>query len=121
MDERRFEDLSRQVGAAATRRGALKALVGGMASLVVGLRRPGHGSAEEIELPTTIPIAHCRPQLVKCHDDRQCCSGTCKKNLTAEIRRLAPHRPRGGLRLPPVGRDLLSPPGRQLLLQRPVH
>ena len=86
MDPKQFEVLSRRVGTAATRRGALKVLAGGMAASALAVLRPGRGAAKEITLPHNLPIVHCRATLQTCHDDRQCCSGICKKNLTAEVK-----------------------------------
>jgi len=86
MDPRQFEVLSRRVGAAATRRGALKVLAGGVgASVLALLRANGSGAQVELEnLPNSIPILHCRVTLQPCHDDRQCCSGFCHKKVTVE-------------------------------------
>jgi hypothetical protein len=86
MDPKQFEVLSRRVGTAATRRGALKVLAGGMAASAFALLRPGRGAAEEITLPEVLPITHCKVTLQKCHNDLICCSGHCKKNLTAEVK-----------------------------------
>jgi hypothetical protein len=90
MDQQRFEELSRRVGTAATRRGALKVLAGGVAAGAFALLRPGRGAAEEIKLPETLPIVHCKVTLQPCHNDLVCCSGHCKKNLTAEVGDLPP-------------------------------
>jgi hypothetical protein len=105
MDQQRFEELSRRVGTAATRRGALKVLAGGLAASALGVLRPGRGAAEDITLPHNVPILHCRVTLQTCHDDRQCCSGHCKKDLTANLEGLPPIelegvcncRPRGAI------------------------
>ena len=86
MDPRQFEVLSRRVGAAATRRGALKVLAGGVgASVMALLRANGSGAQVELEnLPHNLPVFHCRVTLQSCHDDRQCCSGICSKKVTVE-------------------------------------
>ena len=87
MDPQQFGVLSRRVGTAATRRGALKVLAGGIAASALAVLRPGRGAATEITLPHNLPIVHCRVTLQTCHDDGQCCSGICKKNtLTAEVK-----------------------------------
>ena len=83
MDQQRFEELSRRVGTAATRRGALKVLVGGVAASAFALLRPGRGAADVDvrNFPPSIPVFHCRVTLQPCHDDRQCCSGICAKKV----------------------------------------
>jgi hypothetical protein len=105
VDAKDFEDLSRRVGTAATRRGALKVLAGGLGASVIALLRPGSGAAEEIVLPHNIPILHCRVTLQSCHDDRQCCSNICKKNLTAEVGDLPPIDLEGVCDCRPSGAD----------------
>jgi hypothetical protein len=89
MDAKRFEELSRRVGTAATRRTAVRVLVGGVAASALALLRPTSGVADdttEVVLHPSIPIFNCRPQLATCHDDRQCCSGHCEKKITAEVK-----------------------------------
>ena len=90
MDPKQFEVLSRRVGAAATRRGALRVLAGSVAAVAFGALRPGRGEAEEIVLPHNAPVFNCKVTLQKCQSDRACCSGICKKNLTAEVGELPP-------------------------------
>jgi hypothetical protein len=83
VDSKDFENLSRRVGAAATRRGALKVLAGGVGASVLALLKP-HTSAADVDLrdlPNNLPIVHCRVTLQPCHDDRQCCSGICAKKV----------------------------------------
>jgi hypothetical protein len=86
MDSKEFEALSRRVGTAATRRGALKVLAGGLgASVLALLRANGSGAQVDLEnLPHNLPIVHCRVTLQSCHDDRQCCSGHCARKVTVE-------------------------------------
>jgi hypothetical protein len=86
MDSKEFEALSRRVGTAATRRGALKVLAGGLgASVLALLRANGSGAQVDLEnLPHNLPIVHCRVTLQSCHDDRQCCSGFCRNNVTLD-------------------------------------
>ena len=74
------------MGAAATRRGALKVLAGGVGASVLALLRANAGGAQVDpgNIPNSIPIMHCRATLASCHDDRQCCSGRCAKKVTIE-------------------------------------
>jgi hypothetical protein len=72
MDPSRFEQLSRRVGAADTRRAAIKTVAAALtAPLLVSLR------GEEAE--AGIPIFGCRVPGKKCSKDQKCCSGSCKK------------------------------------------
>jgi hypothetical protein len=67
MDERRFDNLSRILGSAETRRRALKMLGGsGLAVLLARLSVGESGAA-------------CRKAKKSCRRDGQCCSGRCKK------------------------------------------
>ena len=86
MDPRQFEVLSRRVGTAATRRGALKVLAGGVgASVLALLRANGSGAQVDLEnLPHNLPIVHCKVTLQKCQSDRACCSGFCRNNVKLE-------------------------------------
>ena len=70
MDPKRFEALSRRVGAAASRRAALAAVVGAVAAPLLG--RPEEATAG-------IPIVHCKPPGKKCDKDQKCCSGRCRR------------------------------------------
>lgn len=70
MDARRFEALSRRVGAAASRRAAIVAALAGVPA-VLGLR------PEEAE--AGLPIVSCKPPGKKCDKNKKCCSGRCKK------------------------------------------
>jgi len=83
MDPREFEVLSRRVGMAATRRGALKVLAGGMAASVLALLRVNASVADVDvrDLPKDVPIVNCRVTLQKCQNDRACCSGICRKTV----------------------------------------
>ena len=83
MDPREFEVLSRRVGMAATRRGALKVLAGGMAASVLALLRVNASRADVDlnDLPKDLPIVNCRVTLQKCQNDRACCSGLCRKTV----------------------------------------
>ncbi|MGH2613889.1 MAG: hypothetical protein ACRDJC_01515 [Thermomicrobiales bacterium] len=72
MDPRRFEELSRRVGAAANRRAAVKALATALAApVLIGVR------GEDAE--AGIPIVNCKAPGKKCSSSRRCCSGRCKK------------------------------------------
>jgi hypothetical protein len=86
MDSKEFEALSRRVGTATTRRGALKVLAGGVGASVLALLRANAGEAQvDLEnLPHNLPIVHCKVTLQKCQNDRACCSGFCRKNVTLE-------------------------------------
>jgi hypothetical protein len=86
VDPKQFEVLSRRVGAAATRRGALKVMAGGVGASVLALLR-ANASGAQVDIanfPHNLPIVHCRVTLQSCHDDRQCCSGRCAKKVTLE-------------------------------------
>ncbi len=72
MEGTRFEALSRAVGEARTRRGAVGALLGALAAPVLALRRPEEASAG-------IPIVGCKPFGKKCDKDQRCCTGRCQK------------------------------------------
>jgi hypothetical protein len=73
MEQKRLDDLSRAVGEARTRRGALLVLVGALAAPVLVLRRPQEVSAG-------LPIVGCKPPGKKCNKDQRCCTGRCKQN-----------------------------------------
>lgn len=73
MDPKRFEALSRRVGAAASRRAAVAALTGALAAPL--LARLGAEDAA-----AGIPIVNCKPPGKKCDNKKKCCSGSCKKN-----------------------------------------
>jgi hypothetical protein len=74
MDPRRFEDITRRVAAAASRRGALKALLGAMIlPALLGLRGEGADAG--------IPIVHCKAPGKRCDGDQRCCSGNCRKSI----------------------------------------
>jgi hypothetical protein len=73
MDPRRFEEITRRVAAAGSRRGALKALAGAVAApLLVGMR------GEEAE--AGLPIVHCKAPGKGCDKNQKCCSGRCKNH-----------------------------------------
>lgn len=75
MDANRFAAISRQVGAAPTRRAALGALAAGLTGAV--LAGPGTEVAE-----AGIPIANCKIPGKKCKGEKngnqKCCSGRCR-------------------------------------------
>lgn len=72
MDPSRFEELSRRVGTAKTRRAAVRAVAAALAApVLVGMR------GEEAE--AGIPIFGCKVVGKKCKKDQTCCSGSCKK------------------------------------------
>lgn len=75
MDAKHFEELTRRVGAAATRRGAVRALVASLAAPLV----LGAGQAEEAA--AGVPIVHCKPPGKRCSGDKKCCSGNCRRGI----------------------------------------
>lgn len=71
MDQDTFDLLSRQVSAAKSRRGALRALiVGGFATGMAALL-PGAAEASQT-------IKGCRPPGQGCNSNKKCCSGKCR-------------------------------------------
>jgi len=81
MDSRRFEELSRRVGAAATRRAAIVAAVVGVPALL------GLGSEEAA---AGLPIVHCKPPGKRCSKDQKCCSGNCRKGICSCVKKGRP-------------------------------
>ena len=77
MDPRRFEDLSRLVARAGSRREALKALAAG---LVAGAGI-GAGLAKAPEAEAGLPIVSCKIPGERCQGDKACCSGKCGKGV----------------------------------------
>jgi hypothetical protein len=73
MDERAFGEWSRQVGAARSRRGTLRALVGGLVAAGV-LRGVEPAAAQEVGEEA---FGFCRPANFPCIRDKQCCAGRC--------------------------------------------
>lgn len=67
MDQCTFDGLSRRVSAAATRRGALRAVV----AVGIGALLPGAASASQT-------VKGCRVPGQGCDRDVQCCSGQCR-------------------------------------------
>ena len=74
MDQARFEELTRQVGAAGSRRAALLVLAAALAA-------PAVGKVGLQEATAGIPILGCKLPGKKCDNDQRCCSGRCKKRL----------------------------------------
>jgi hypothetical protein len=70
MDAKRFEEISRWVAAAPTRRQALKVLAGGVAAAALAVIRPQSGEAGSI-------IPGCRLPGQRCEHDGHCCTGFC--------------------------------------------
>ena len=80
MDGKRFEELSRQVAAAGSRRGVLRALAAALAApLLLG------GRAEEAR--AGLPIVHCKAPGKRCDTDKKCCSGSCRKHICQCVKR----------------------------------
>src|SRR5215212_8032463 len=73
MDPRRFEDLSRRVGAASSRRAAAKVLTA--AVVAPALLRLGQDEA------AGIPIVNCKAPGKRCDSDKRCCTGNCHKGI----------------------------------------
>jgi hypothetical protein len=73
MDAKRFEEMSRWVGAAPTRRQALKALVAGVAAAALAVVRSQTGEAGSI-------IPGCRLPGQRCDGDNNCCTNFCPKS-----------------------------------------
>ena len=74
MDECRFDNWTRMLGALQDRRVAVKEMAAAGAALV-GLARLDLGLAQEDE----VFIEGCRGEKEKCRRNNQCCSGTCKR------------------------------------------
>jgi hypothetical protein len=74
MDAKRFEDLSRWVAAAPTRREALKVLAAGLAAAALAVVRPQPGEAGSI-------IPGCRIPGQRCDEDSDCCAGFCPASV----------------------------------------
>ena len=73
MEAKHFEALSRQVGAAGSRRAALLAVAGAILAPVLGLGRE--------EADAGIPIVHCKPPGKFCDSDKKCCNGACRNGV----------------------------------------
>jgi hypothetical protein len=69
MDARQLENLSRRVGAEASRRGAILAVLAGV-PVALGLRSEPAAAG--------IPIAHCKAPGKSCDKNKKCCSGRCR-------------------------------------------
>jgi hypothetical protein len=74
MDECRFDNWTRMLGALQDRRVAVKEMAAAGAALV-GLARLDLGLAQEDE----VSIEGCRGEKERCRRNNQCCSGTCKR------------------------------------------
>jgi hypothetical protein len=73
MDASRIDELSRRVGAAASRRGAVAAAVTLAAPVLVHFGwQPARAN---------IPIFKCKEPGKRCRSDQQCCSTRCKNKL----------------------------------------
>jgi hypothetical protein len=107
LDSKQFEGLSRRVGAATTRRGALKVLAGGVGASVFALLRayPSRADVDPNNLPKDIPIVNCKFTLQKCQSDRACCSGYCRQSV-----KLDPAPDPLEIPLPPPSTDVLEVP-----------
>lgn len=80
MDPRRFEELSRRIGAATDRRAAVRALAA--AAVAPVLLRLGANEAE-----AGLPIVGCKPPGKRCKNGKgsgrsqRCCSGKCRRGI----------------------------------------
>jgi hypothetical protein len=74
MDQRVFEELTKHIAAAPTRRAMLRTLSGGMAAaLIATLHREAVAAAEEAG-----GEGFCRPRKFPCNKKQQCCARKCK-------------------------------------------
>lgn len=78
MDAQRFEELSRRVGTAQSRRDAVRA-----ALAVLGATAFGAGAAKQAAAADAegIPIYHCKVPGQLCRRGKNCCSGKCKQGV----------------------------------------
>jgi hypothetical protein len=83
MDAKRFEALSRRVGAAADRRAALRALVAAVAA-------PALLRATADEAAAGLPIANCKAPGKKCSSNRRCCSQRCRRGRCTRAKKGRP-------------------------------
>lgn len=81
MDAERFGALSRRVGAAATRRAALAALVAGVLGGAVATPDPAEAG---------IPIVNCKVPGKGCRKNQSCCSQRCRKGRCSCVRKGRP-------------------------------
>ncbi|MCC6312872.1 MAG: hypothetical protein IT337_02575 [Thermomicrobiales bacterium] len=88
MEARRFEELSRRVAAAQSRRSMLRAVVAGVGAVALGLGETGR--ADAAGETRGIPIYHCKPPGTLCHGKKRCCSGRCKKGVCTCAKRGTP-------------------------------
>jgi hypothetical protein len=80
MDARRFEELSRRIGGAKTRRATMAALVSGLVVPVMAALRPREAEAG-------LPIVGCKPPGKHCSKDHKCCSGKCARGTCACVKK----------------------------------
>ncbi|MCC7021260.1 MAG: hypothetical protein IT338_00450 [Thermomicrobiales bacterium] len=80
MDERAFEDLTREVAGAQSRRDMIRVLAGALSASAAGLVAGQRVVAAEDVGDEA--FGYCRPQRKPCKRNKQCCSGRCKKNGT---------------------------------------
>lgn len=80
MDERSFEELTKDVAGARSRRGMVRVLAGALSASLAGLT-VGQRIAAADEVGDEA-FGYCRPQRKPCKRNKQCCAGRCKKNGT---------------------------------------
>ena len=77
MEERVFGELTKQIAAAPSRRGMVRALAGGMAATVLAtMKRPAPVAAQDAA-PDVDAEFICRPAGVPCGRKQQCCARKC--------------------------------------------
>jgi hypothetical protein len=74
MDGKRFEELSRQVAEAGSRRAAVRVVAASLLAPALTLGRREEAAAG-------IPIFNCKPPGKRCDKDKKCCSGNCRKRV----------------------------------------
>ncbi|MCC6312643.1 MAG: hypothetical protein IT337_01420 [Thermomicrobiales bacterium] len=76
MDQERFENLTRQVGSAQSRRSALRLLAVGAVAAVAPVLGARMVSAEEVTAEGSV-IRGCRLPGQRCSKGKNCCTGKC--------------------------------------------
>lgn len=87
MDPRRFEAVTRDVGAARNRREAMRAAAVGVVAGVFGIGGRAQASAPGAE---GVPIYHCKVPGQLCQRDRNCCSRKCDQGVCSCSKKGAP-------------------------------
>jgi hypothetical protein len=82
MEAKHIDALSRKVGTACGRRGALLVLASAVLAPLVGVGRE--------ETLAGIPIFGCKPPGKRCDKDQKCCSGNCRKGICSCVKKGKP-------------------------------